>query len=205
MENNTEISLYDRFKDLNQKEINDEFIFASFQYKTGFEKVIYLLTSPELKLNADIHHCNDYALVWACTNGDFKLVEFLLTSPFLKDHISPNARDGYAFRWACENEHMDIVKYLLSSPNLKEHADIHSQDDEVFKICCKRGYLDMIKYFIFELNMQKTSEIEKYLQEYHLDFSVEEINNWFENKKIQNELEKELKHNPTKINNKIKL
>jgi ankyrin repeat protein len=208
MKNDIEASLYNKFKDSTQKEINDAFVFAAFQKNIGFETIRYLLTSPNLNFNADIHHCDDQALIWACTNGDFRLVKFLLSSTELKEHININSRDGYAFRWACENEYMDIVKYLLSSTELKEHVNIHSQNDEVFKICYKRGYIDMVKYFIFDLNMQKTPEIENFLLVYQVDFLddfAEEVNTWFANQKFQNELKNELGDNSNKDHKKLKL
>jgi ankyrin repeat protein len=205
MENNIEDFLYKKYKDLTQKEINDAFLNACFKNKAEFETVRYLLTSPNLKFNADIHYCEDYGLTWACMNGDFSLVRYLLTSSELKEHINIHARDDYAVRWACENEHMEIVKYLLNSSELKEHANIHCQNDELFKKCYEKGYIDIIKYFVVDLNMQKTPEIDKFIEESPPNFIIEELDNWFKIHQLQHNLENELKPNIEKNEKRIKL
>lgn len=205
MENDIRSSLYEKYKDSTQKEINDAFLHACSKNKFGFDTIQYLLTSSEIQFNADIHYCEDYGLSWACINGDFRLAQYLLTSPDLKEHVNIHARNDYAVRWACENEHMELVKYLLSSPELKEHADIHTQDDELFKKCYEKGYIDVIKYFIVELNMQKTPTIEKIIKDSPQNFIIEELDDWFKIHQLKYNLENELKPNIEKNEKRIKL
>lgn len=205
MENSISKSLYEKYKNSTQKDINDAFLNACFKTKIEFETVRYLLTSSDLKFKADIHYCEDYALTWACMNGDFNLVKYLLTSSELEEHVNINACDDFAVRWACENEHMEIVKYLLNSHELKEHANIHCQNDELFKKCYEKGYIDMIQFFVVELNMQKTPEIEKFIDESPSNFIIDELDTWFKVHQLQHRLENELEHNIEKNEKRIKL
>ena len=91
--------LKEKYKKLNQKELNNQFIDACAQGQ--LEIIKYLLTSAELTEHADIHAENDLGFRSACLEGRLELVKYLLTSPDLKEHADIHADNDYGFRWAC--------------------------------------------------------------------------------------------------------
>ena len=91
--------LKEKYKKLNQEELNDQFI-DSCAY--GYLEVVkYLLTSPELKEHADIHAQDDFGFSWACRYGRLEVVKYLLTSTELTEHADIHAQDDLGFRLAC--------------------------------------------------------------------------------------------------------
>jgi hypothetical protein len=73
----------------------------------------YMLTSPELKQNVDIHSGDDFAFRMACKRGYLELVQYLLESPELKEHANIHVYKDIAFRQSAENGHYNISSYLL--------------------------------------------------------------------------------------------
>jgi ankyrin repeat protein len=138
---------YKNFKDLSQDEVNQEFLNAC-KYK-NLETIRYLLTTTELKFNADINIKKGYALQLACEGGDLAIVKYLINSPELKEHIIINENIDEGFLEACMhegNKGFELVKYLLISPELKKHADINIDNGQGFIIACNKGNLELVKY-----------------------------------------------------------
>ena len=149
-----------KYQHMNKKELNNELLQAC---QEGHSDIVqYLLTSPELKEHADIHHksnSDSNALLYACARGYLDIVKYLLTSPELKEHANIHDQDNYgknSLIRACQEGHSDIVQYLLTSPELKEHADIHHKSNSgsnALMIACHYGHLDIAQYLIIDMNM----------------------------------------------------
>lgn len=168
---NEEKSLY---LDINESQLNDAFIDNCIIGK--LEHIHYLLTSPELKINVDIHTKNDNGLFAACTRGHLNIVKYLLASSDLKEHINIHTNDDFALFKACQFNHVNIVKYLLTSSDLKEHGNIHIKDNYPIKFLLNNGsfvqmhgskdcsgqHLEIMKHLIFKKNIAPPDKIEKY-------------------------------------------
>ena len=68
--------LKEKYKKLNQEELNKQFINACVQGQ--LEIIKYLLTSPELTEHADIHSRNDLGFIWACRCGHLEVIKYLI-------------------------------------------------------------------------------------------------------------------------------
>lgn len=143
---------YEDFKDKLVPELNNFLIKACLD--GDFEKVKYLLTSPDLKNHAQ-PQCDDgdydklFPLKQAAFNGHFEIIKYLLTSPDLKEHADIHFENEEAFQIACIRGHLNIVKYMLTSPDLKEHADIRKAGGgNPLSGACMHGYLDVLDYLL---------------------------------------------------------
>lgn len=119
-----EIFTYIHHRNLSQRQINLKFLEACSD--NNLSKVKYWLTSPSLKIHADLNFNSSMSLSFALDNKNFELLEYLLSSTELKKHADIHARNDDIFRWACFNNDKKLIKYILSSSTLKEHIDIHS-------------------------------------------------------------------------------
>ena len=120
--------LKEKYKKLNQAELNEQFIDAC---KSGrLEVVKYLLTSPELTEHANIHAENDLGFRSACVQGHLEVVQFLLTSPELKEHADIHARNDFGFICACDLGHLEVVKYLIIDMNIDKTIQIEKYLNE---------------------------------------------------------------------------
>jgi ankyrin repeat protein len=156
-------SYYEEFKDKSVPELNTTLIKACLDGE--FEKVKYLLTSPELKLHAQAQcHDGDYDLSFplkqAAFNGNFEIVKYLLTSSDLKEHADIHFENDDAFYMACIRGHLDIVTYMLTSPELKEHADITIAGGGD-PLCgpCIHGHLEVLDYLLTSQELKKHADI----------------------------------------------
>ena len=70
--------LKEKYKKLNQEELNKQFINAC--QNDDLDIVKYLLTSSELTEHADIHAADDVGFVCACRYSNFEIVKYLVTS-----------------------------------------------------------------------------------------------------------------------------
>lgn len=127
----------------------------------------YLLTSPELKQNVDIHHEHDFVFRRACRDGHLDIIIFLLTSPKLKEHADIHVNNDIAFRTACEYGQLEIVEYLLTSPELKDHANIWAENKygiNGIHLAQTNGHQKIIQYLMFytlEKELPKKSNYQK--------------------------------------------
>lgn len=178
--------IYDKYKAQILKPLEDRFIAACID---GYlNEVKHLLTSPNLQFNVDIHTRNDEGFLLACSNGHLDIVKYLLTSPELKEHINIKTNDSMGFLNACFRNKLNVVTYLLTSSELNEHANIHAKKDRAFEIACNNGNLELANFLIFDMNIEKTWHISRYLKKnVH-----EEINNFWNIRKLSEQLNKEL-------------
>lgn len=144
-------SFYEEFKDTSHLEKNNAFLIACINGE--FEKIKYLLTSPELEdhANLDVYESEtDYnGYLYACKFGWLDIVKYLLASPDLKFHQSihsVNRADQTGLQIACQYGHVDIVDYLLNSPDLKEHCNIHNEDYWSLSLACEYGHTNVVNY-----------------------------------------------------------
>ena len=194
--------LKEKYKKLNQEELNEQFIDACAQGQ--LEIIKYLLTSAELTEHADIHAENDLGFRNACYQGHLEIVKYLLTSAELTEHADIHSRNDLGFRSACLAGHLEIVKYLLTSPELTEHANIHAENDLGFIWACRYGRLEVVKYLIIDMNIEKTTHIEKYLNENKDNKTVKQAIEMLNNRDLYQKLNENIKDNKEKVK-KIKI
>ena len=139
-----------------QQTINKEFLDAC---KAGdLNQVKYLLTSPELKIHADIHAKKDLGFQVACGNGHLEVVKYLCSAELRESGIEyprMNGYSDYALTFACERGQFQVVKYLLTFPKLEKHAHLHVKEDiefsnldSAFHNACKSGNLEIVRYLL---------------------------------------------------------
>jgi ankyrin repeat protein len=217
------------FRNYPQADVNEEFMEAT---RIGnFEKIKYLLTSPELKVHADIAHNEYNGFINACGLGDLKIISYLLTSPDLKKKADIHAKDDSGLYWAARMGNFNVVKYLLTSHELKKHACISVGINSCFETACENNHKEIIMFFleskemnnklsqafmdackyekfdiaefiIFELGLKKNQKINDYLKEKNLLF----ISNMFNTRELNQSLNKELVKNCSiDKRNKLKL
>lgn len=157
-----------------------------------FNIIKYLLTSPSLKTKADLN-ISSISINYAAAQGHLEIVDYLLTSSEIKQHSKINNNDinlSPIVRAAAGN-HVEVVKFLTSSNKLKEYSDQKSIE-KAFKVAFNEEKLDVLKYFILEYNLKKTSNIEKFLGNNYNEYPIGEVNDWFEKRRLNNELNVEL-------------
>jgi len=154
---------YEEFNGLIQKDLNEKLIDAC---KDGeLDKVKYLLTSPELKIHADIHDKLDSPLNLAVFANKIDVVKYLLTSDELKEHANLHADGDNAFVIAAYYDHSDIVNYLIFELNIektdaikKELADTPTIEKRINKLFEIR---DLKQEINIELNPKEIKNIKK--------------------------------------------
>ena len=113
--------LKEKYKKLNQEELNKRFIDAC--YEGRLEVVKYLLASAELTEHADVHAGNDEGFIWACENGHLEVVKCLIIDMNIDKtiHIEKNL-----------NKNKDN-KYVQQAIVLFNTRDLHHQLNENIK------------------------------------------------------------------------
>lgn len=125
--------------------------------------VQYLLTSPELKTNADIHHMGDTALSMAARERHLDIVKYLTTSPELTDHITDKiallqalqqtTNDNSTDKLKNLEERFNVFEYLLTCPQLKNRPDLYVDKCSTFKsLLSGSHYRKFIDFCICDLN-----------------------------------------------------
>jgi len=148
---------YEDFKDLSQKELNEKLLNAC--HTNHLDVIDYLLTSSELKFNADINTENSYALKAICERGSLYSVKHFLTK--FKDKIYFNHNISEGFLYACsENKNLDLVKYLLTNPDFSKHIDINVDNSQAFVVACNKGNLELVKYLTSSHELKKHVDID---------------------------------------------
>lgn len=191
----------------------NDFLCAKKAAKYGhFDIIRFFLTHPSTKDQIDIHLDNDYLLRHAALNGNMDIVKFLLTSPELNEHSNIHGNDHDLIQSICTHyyyERLELFHYLLFSPDLKEHADIHCHNDAIFKHLCKTydafkklkdtGEIPLLEYLIFKLHIEQTPEIKLFLD----NNDYPNIRQMFDNRDLNQELNKDLKTNSDRRKIKI--
>jgi len=172
----------------------------SIACKDGHLDVIkYLLTSSDLKNHADIKQSNYFAVFEACLYGHLDIVKYFLTSSDLNDKpnihiIDYNGDNETLLDIACTRARIDIVKFLLTSTELEDHPDIHRNNDNGFIMAATYNtdnHIELVKYLIFDYKIEKTKNIINYLKKN----PDKEIEQWFNMRDLNQNLNKELDNN----------
>jgi hypothetical protein len=150
-------SYFDKFNDLSQEELNKEL--ESACKKNDLDAIKYLLTSPELKIHADIHSGRNAVFRIACVYGHLDIVRYLLTDKNLKEKIDIHIDDDIGLALAASYGELKIVKYLLTSPELKEHANIQADDNKVLKAACIFGDVGLVKYLLSSPELKQHADV----------------------------------------------
>ena len=157
--------------------------FDRFCREGDFDMIKYMLTSPDMELNYDLHHSNSGFNI-LCEKNNIPVITYLLTSPELKNRAKIRAGSNVAIEIACSEGHLELVKFLLTSPALKEHANIYDYQSRA----------------VLSAYQSKNKEIMEYLvNEYKLDFnlvheSVKEKMKEIEHRAALNDLKNNLDH-----------
>lgn len=188
--------LYQKYKNNNLLALNH---YLLSHCKLGdVEDVNYLLTSPELKINADIYFNNNEPIISACSKGNLPVVKYLLTSPNLQYYADINAQEGKAINLACYNNQIDTIKFLLECKQVTLNCDL----SEAFLNCLYASNLELAEYFIWDYQIERTEKVDNYI---NTNFSKVQHNNFlieikrnFDARDLENELGNKL--NSDKIN-----
>ena len=148
--------LKEKYKKLNQEELNDQFIDACENGQ--LEVVKYLLTSAELTEHADIHAQNDSGFSWACAQGHLEVVKYLLTSPELTEHADIHAGNDEGFKWACRYGHLEVIKYLIIDMNIDKTIHIETYLNKNQDNKCVKEAIELFK--IREFNQKLNANLE---------------------------------------------
>jgi ankyrin repeat protein len=118
------------------------------------------LVEAFIKLGADVHVQDDFALIYASEYGQLDVVKCLIKngaglaaspSMALEPAAAPrpdkvgdiHARNDNAFYWASHNGHLNVVKYLIS-----QGSYIHIDNDSALVCASQYGHLEVVKCLI---------------------------------------------------------
>jgi hypothetical protein len=145
-------SLYAKFKNLNENELNVA-LFTSCRCG-NLEEVKYLLTSSELDFHANPQSYSHAGFNLACSEGHLEVVQYLLTSPELKLHANIHANEhDYVhtpFVHAVKQPH--VLYYFILELNIERKIYI----DEYLHYFPNENIVSLFE--IRELNKNKDKE-----------------------------------------------
>ena len=113
--------LKQKYKKLNQEELNEQFIDACENGQ--LEVVKYLLTSAELTEHANIHARNDEGFIWACRYGHLEVIKYLIIDMNIDKTIQIE-------KYLNENKDNENVQQAIELFNTR---DLHHQLNENIK------------------------------------------------------------------------
>jgi hypothetical protein len=152
---NQQIKLTDAEKkiiyDFKMKKLNKTF--EKYCREGDFEMIQYLLTSPDLELNYNLHYSNGGFNI-LCQNNQINIIKYLLTSPNLEKHSKLQAGTNIAIDIVCEHGHLELIKYFLTSPKLKEHSNIYDYNSRAIESAYKSEKADVINYLIDDYQIE---------------------------------------------------
>lgn len=119
--NNAE--LFEEFSGLSQHQLNNNFQVGCVNGE--FERVKYLLASPDLSTHAEINFLNHNGLKCACMHGHIEIVKYLLTSPDLKEHGNIYAGEALAFKYVCMEDNLELKEYIIFDYKIQRNDDIN--------------------------------------------------------------------------------
>lgn len=154
--------------DYTQEELNEKLSSAAFN--NDFELIKELLTSPKLKLYAQINS-NPHFLGNICCGNDpigtsiksrnnIDILRYVFTSPDLKEHADIHIDNERALCCAIYSVDIPMIKYLLTSPELKEHSNLYHT----------YGYSDVVFESIFKVREFEKSN--KLIEYFTLDYAI---------------------------------
>ena len=113
--------LKEKYKKLNQAELNEQFIAACRDGNLDIVK--YLLTSSELTEHADIHAKDDLGFIGACRNGRLEVVKCLIIDMVIQ-------KTKHIEKYLNENKDNENVQQAIELFNTR---DLHHQLNENIK------------------------------------------------------------------------
>jgi hypothetical protein len=131
----------DIYSDL-EYNIKEAFLSSCYYGKLDF--VQYLLTSPELSTNANIHYREDSAIFNAIDGFQTDIIEYLLHSSDLKEHIDLYKNIDDVF----DNLMLEIYT-----------QDKNSTPGDASAISLNKVVIDMIDYLIYDYGISPTNNI----------------------------------------------
>ena len=137
-----------RYQRMTIDQLNDEFIQACTL--GNLKTVKYLLTSPHLKENVNIHVNNDDGVSFACVEGHFEVFTYLLNSS-LFDKSKYNY--DLDFKHCCRRHKTEFIDYFIFDYKIEKNPNI---DDFILK----NGRQDIInKFELRSLNANLTNHL----------------------------------------------
>ncbi len=125
-------NLFEKFGNMNQNEINLSLYHSA--KKGNIDEVHYLLTSTELKHNADVHCQNDEALHTSYFYGHLELTKYLVSSPLLKEHADIHSRNDQMFVFCygnySETSYYNFLNFLIFELKIQKTPKIISYMEE---------------------------------------------------------------------------
>lgn len=115
---------YSHYLSFNQSQLNTAL--KTVVRDNDLETVKFLLTSPSLKIHADINSHSGAALTLACSEGHLEIAKYLLTSSELTEYANVYTDVTKAFRHACASDQFEIIKYLIFEYDIEKNEDISS-------------------------------------------------------------------------------
>lgn len=153
-----DLVLYEQFKDLSQKALDDALIDACLHNE--LDKVKYLLASPYIRKHANIHANDDGAFFAAYNNWHMNIVKYLSASEELKKHSNLGFFATTIFEIACENNDVNWIKGLLKFPYV--HQQVKKTNYHI-EAACYKGSLNAVQYFLETPEIAKDITISTYL------------------------------------------
>jgi len=89
-----------------------------------------------VECGANIHTCDDCALLWAAVNGHLETIKFLVSQG-----ANIHTRDDIALCYAADGGHLEIVKFLVS-----KGANIYARNDQVFRWAAHNHHAEVVNF-----------------------------------------------------------
>ena len=102
-------------------------------YELGYIKIIKYFLKKDIELSVFYN----FALIWACKRGYYKILKLLLKDK----RIDPNIYYNYSIKEACVNGWLKLVKLLLKDKRI----NLNNCINDLIKIASKHNYYKIIK------------------------------------------------------------
>lgn len=144
------------YLNMTKKEVNEELLSAVIE--GDLDMIIYLVTSPELKNNADTYcrtssdrgdipsFCDIFML--AAFKGHLDIIKFLIKENVFYNIDAKNIKGENALMMACKAGKVDIVEYFLNSG---KDFDINTKNDidhNLLMVACLNNDIEMVKLLL---------------------------------------------------------
>jgi hypothetical protein len=97
-------------------------------------------------LGADIHHCNDEALIACASNGNFEMVKYLIEMG-----IQAKGRENLLI-CSAESGNVKLLKFFLNSGFDLERKNHILMNDSLIERITRKGYLEMLIFILLTVD-----------------------------------------------------